>query len=212
MPRPLAFRGGIEKLQFAPARRWEENLTVTPGSPPAALPEWLAGFSDGELGIEAFFQMEEKELTAPAFVGLRLPFSAETAAAAAELQALLTGCAPSAEDFCLFWERKLSLRLFDRLPDFMELGLVNLWNSFGPLKFWHGGGAPEAALAEALSADPRYLQKLSAPPAIEAGYSRPIPHWLGIIFAAPIGGGNFLLDREAANSCLKKTAFSRKTD
>ena len=39
-----------------------------------------------------------------------------------------------------------------------------------------GGAAPLEKFKDALAAEPRYLQKLPAPPAIETAYSEPVPH------------------------------------
>ena len=86
----------------------------------------------------------------------------------------------------------------------MELGLVNLWKSFGAVTFWRAGGAaPFEKFKDALSAEPRYLQKLPAPPAIETAYSEPVPHWLGIYVGSTLADGSSILDMDAAARCLK---------
>ena len=54
-----------------------------------------------------------------------------------------------------------------------------------------------------LSAEPRYLQKLPAPPAIETAYSEPVPHWLGIYVGSTLADGSSILDMDAAARCLK---------
>ena len=140
-----------------------------------------------------------------AFIGVRLDFSEDAGAAAVEISEMFVSrrlC--TVGDFLSFTERRLGLPLFAGSPSFMELGLVNLWKSFGAVTFWRAGGAaPFEKFKDALSAEPRYLQKLPAPPAIETAYSEPVPHWLGIYVGSTLADGSCILDMDAAARCLK---------
>lgn len=205
---PEAGARRIEKLQFAPESRWEEALSVGGDSSAAPFEAWLAGFRAARLGIEVFFDAAGEGGAPAAFIGMRLAFPEEGRSFAAGLtEAFLARRLSSVNDFLAFAESRLGAPLFAGSPDFMELGLVNLWQSFGPLTFWRAGCGPaEERFKEALAAAPRYLRRLAAAPAIEAGYLLPFPHWFGITAASALADGRYLLDTEAAAAYLKTAA------
>lgn len=194
----------IEALQFAPESRWEEALAVRADGDPESTKAWLARFCDRRLGVELFFKQPHTG-GLRAFIGVRLDFSEDAGAAAVDISEMFVSrrlC--TVGDFLSFTERGLGLPLFAGSPSFMELGLVNLWKSFGAVTFWRAGGAaPFEKFKDALSAEPRYLQKLPAPPAIETAYSEPVPHWLGIYVGSTLADGSCILDMDAAARCLK---------
>lgn len=198
----------IEKLQFAPESRWEEAVVVDPGSSMTELSAWLDDFRGGRLGFEAFFNLPCNGGILSAFIGLRLEFSDEVRSLAAEAaESFLARSPVSVGGLLAETERRLGLRLFAGEPAFMELGLINRWQSFGGLTFWHEGeGAPSGKFTEALAAAPRYLGELPAPPAIETAYSAPVPHWLGVSVASTSAEGGCLLDMEAAAAYLEAAA------
>ncbi len=196
-----AFAGAkVSKLQFAPVSRWEEALIVEKDFNASDVRAWLAGLDCPTIGAEAFFETDGVQ----AFVGLRMPCS----------QAVLNGFAASADGFLLsraFFvgdfirsaEKVSESSLFCGEPDHMELGLVNMWKSYGALTFWERGDGPQLArLAEALREDPRYLSLLPAPPAYETAWNCPLPHWTGVYISREVCGG-YMLDIKAAEKYLK---------
>ena len=198
----------IEKLQFAPESRWEEAVVVEPGGLMTELSAWLDSLRGGRLGFEAFFGMPYDGGRLAAFIGMRLEFSDEIRSLAAEAAELFLSRRPVSVDGLLAeTERRLGLRLFAGEPAFMELGLINRWQSFGGLTFWRKcEGYPSGKFTEALAAAPRYLGNLPAPPAIETAYSAPVPHWFGVSVASPSAEGGYLLDMKAAAAYLKAAA------
>ncbi len=198
----------IEKLQFEPESRWEEAVVVDPGSSMTELSAWLNDFRGGRLGVEAFFSLPCNGGILSAFIGLRLEFSDEIRSLAAEAAESFLARRPlSVGGLLADVERGLGLRLFAGEPAFMELGLINRWQSFGGLTFWRmGEGYPSGKFAEALAAAPRYLGKLPAPPAIETAYSAPVPHWLGVSVASTSAEGGYLLDMKVAAAYLEAAA------
>lgn len=190
----------VSKLQFAPASRWEEALIVEKGFNASDVRAWLAGLDCPTIGAEAFFETDGVQ----AFVGLRMPYS----------QAVLDGCAAAADgfllnrafsvgDFIRSAEKFSEASLFCGEPNHMELGLVNVWKSYGSLIFWKRGDGPQlTCLAEALREDPRYQSLLPAPPAYETAWNYPLPHWTGIYLSREVCGG-YMLDIKAAEKFLK---------
>lgn len=201
-----ALRGAaVSKLQFAPGSRWEEALIVEKNLPPAELRAWLGCFKDSHIGAEAFFEISGTA----AFIGVRLAFSpavADEAARVAEKFISSTGLA--VHDFIKSAEKISDALLFLGEPGFMELGLVNMWQSFGPLPFWKKeGGSPFARLNAALLRDGRFASELPAPPAVEIAWDSPLPHWMGVCLSRG-AGGKYFLDMAAAEKFLTKdTAF-----
>ncbi|WP_455596329.1 hypothetical protein [Cloacibacillus porcorum] len=198
----------IEKLQFAPESRWEEAVVVEPGGLMTELSAWLDSLRGGRLGFEAFFGMPYDGGRLSAFIGMRLEISDEIRSLIADAAEFFPARWPvSAGGLLAETERRLGLRLFAGEPAFMELGLINRWQSFGGLTFWRRGeGYPSGKFTEALAAAPRYLGNLPAPPAIETAYSAPVPHWFGVSVASPSAEGGYLLDMKAAAAYLKAAA------
>lgn len=198
----------IEKLQFAPESRWEEAVVVESGGSMPELSAWLDSFRGERLGVEAFFSLPYDGGRLSAFIGLSLEFSDEIKSLAVDAaESFLARRPVSVGGLMAETERRLGLRLFAGEPAFMELGLINRWKTFGGLTFWRmGEGYPSGKFTEALTAAPRYLGKLPAPPAIETAYSAPVPHWLGVSVASQSADGGYLLDMEAAAVYLEAAA------
>ena len=195
-----AFSGAkVSKLQFAPVSRWEEALIVEKGFNASDVRAWLAGLDCPQIGAEAFFETDGNL----AFIGLRMPHShAALDCCALTADEFLTNRAFAAEDFIRFAEEFSEASLYRGEPDFMELGLVNMWKSYGALTFWKSGDeSPFVRLSEALKEDPRYMRLLPAPPAYETAWNSPLPHWTGIYLSRAASGG-YMLDIAAAEKYL----------
>ncbi|MDL2299034.1 hypothetical protein LJC40_07850, partial [Synergistaceae bacterium OttesenSCG-928-D05] len=83
--------------------------------------------------------------------------------------------------------------LFEGEPDMMEMGIFNLWDSFGPLRFWEcGGGECREAFYKGLSGAGRFKSFLPAPAVIEIGFFSPVVHWLGYPVSRQTGEGHAL--------------------
>lgn len=203
-----ALRGAaVSKLQFATGSRWEEALIVEKNLPPAELHAWLGRFKDSHIGAEAFFEISGTQ----AFIGARLAFSPAVGDEAARVaEEFLSRAGFAVCDFIKSAEKISDAPLFLGEPGFMELGLVNMWQSFGPLPFWKKeGGSPFARLNAALLRDGRFASELPAPPAVEIAWDSPLPHWLGVCLSRGVGG-KYFLDMAAAEKFLTKDAAFRQ--
>ncbi|MBR4401892.1 MAG: hypothetical protein IKT09_09480 [Synergistes sp.] len=189
----------VSKLQFAPVSRWEEALIVEKGFNASDVRAWLAGLDCSHIGAEAFFETDRNA----AFIGLRIPNSqAAQELCARTADGFLKSRAFAAGDFIRSAEEFSGTPLFRGEPEHMELGLVNMWKSYGALTFWkRGDGSPFARLAEALKEEPRYMRLLPAPPAYETAWDSPLPHWTGIYLSRAASGG-YMLDITAAEKYL----------
>jgi hypothetical protein len=87
----------------------------------------------------------------------------------------------------------LEAPLFTTQPAHLEMGVVNLWNSFGQIVLWRG-------LADAYNLDhlatndaARYLQAQPMPIGLEVAFANP-HHWLAVPVSKPTNDGRHLLD------------------
>lgn len=175
-------RAPIGRLQLAWAGRWEQALHLSPEPQAwARLTDWLARPGQ-DLAIEAFVDHGEGQ----AFAGLRLaalPIATQGALAQGLAQAFIAaeGRLRLPEAFGML-AQGLGLALFVAGPDFLELGQVNAWRSFGPVTFWRQGSpsGPREGLDEALTRHARYRAPTPRPCAIEFGYAGRFPHWVGL--------------------------------
>ena len=193
----------ITKLQIAKGSAWESCVSVTRRSLIAHICDDIkvkcAG-GTGEIGIEAFFDESGSNEACPVFCGLRLSLPDNGIAVLMQLVSDFIGSEKYlAGDFICFFEKKLGKALFRGEPDFMELGLINKWKSFGGMVFrQHQKTSHLTAFSEELKRCGRFNGSLEAPPAIEFGYSEPVPHWLGFSVAEQGSSGDFRLDHQKA--------------
>ncbi len=173
----------VTKLQFANASDWENCLVLEKNSIKNTFDEWADSLSANFIGVEAFFDIPEKNMLG-AFIGFRASASKENIAECSRLAASFIASDTDylLENFvkaeqCLLVTKDLSAGE----PDFIELGIVNNWNSVGAMRFWNRGDGDiyECFLSE-LDRSPRFKNRLPAYAAIEFAYSSPIPHWLGL--------------------------------
>lgn len=170
----------VTKLQFARGSDWENCLVLVAASAPRSIDAIFEGAREG-VAAEAFFNIAELGING-AFAGFRvsaaqsdsmIEMASEFASAAEKYDLASFICAAERISGCG--------RLFSPEPDFMELGIINRWCSFGPVRFWNrGGGDPEKNLISALDKNPKYLGRLPGVPAVETGWAKPIPHWSGM--------------------------------
>ncbi len=99
--------------------------------------------------------------------------------------------------------------LWSTRPDFLELGMLDAWSSYGRLRFWTAGAAlpPAAALRRAVEGQPRFHGFTDLPLAIEAGVLGPLPQWRGIVVSEPHAQG-WLADFQRAGSVAEALALS----
>ena len=192
----------VTYLQFANASEWEACLRIDGETAPDDVSSWIAGFAGTHIGIEAFFEAPELGC-GDSFAGVRLPFCEETTLFCAEL---VSAYSEGSRVLCLSDFAALLGRLgrfFKGEVDFMELGAVNMWSSFGPLRFWRrGDGEPAAAFAKALKGAERYQSILPVPAAIEFASDEPAPHWLGLPVSRKTEDGGFYISPESINAAL----------
>jgi len=184
----------IIKIQLAADSSWESALTVEKETPATNADAWMQTFEAAYLGIEVFLEPCDAE-TIAVFAGVRVEATSEHLAAARELILLWqASSAFSLSDFLRYMEEKMSLAgLFTGEPDFMEMGILNLWGSFGALCFWErGDGACRDAFYRALSGAGRFKSFLPAQAVIETAFATPVPHWLGCPVSRETGEGHVL--------------------
>lgn len=196
-------RGPAEKFQFAPESRWEECAAISRGCPSEAVLRWLDGFCDENIGAELFFETDGEYGGFSAFIGFRCNFAERRAFVEEAARGFAGGKFARAEDFIAAAENEFRAPLFAGLPDFMELGLVNMWKSFGALSFAPMSENPYAALSAAVSASPSWRGALPAPPACEFAFSSPLPHWFGVCLSRPFNEV-YGLDMKKAEAFMKK--------
>lgn len=196
-------RGAAARLQFAPESRWEECVALSRGEPADAVLKWFDGFHDENIGAELFYEAEAEERRFSAFIGFRCNFAKRRAFVEEAARGFAAGKFVRAENFIAGAEREFRAPLFVGWPDFMELGLVNLWKSCGALSFAPLPEEPYAVFSAAVSASPRWCVALPAPPALELAFSSPVPHWLGVDFSSRAADG-WMLDMRKAEAFLGK--------
>ncbi len=138
-----------------------------------------------------------------AFIGFRCNFAKRRAFVEGAARGFAAGKFVRAENFIAAVEREFRAPLFTGWPDFMELGLVNMWKSFGALSFAPLPEEPYAVFSAAVSASTRWRGALPAPPALELAFSPPVPHWLGVDFSSRAADG-WTLDMKRAEAFLEK--------
>lgn len=193
--------GRFLRWQFALDGLWEEALHLLPGEKGRKdrFLLWLEG-ARRDVAVELFFETEEGEM----FLGLRFPPERDVQRRLA--MALLDPDRPGPSPAALRALPGLE-GLFEGRPDFMELGVVNAWKSSGPLRFWEGGASsPLEALRERLASEEgRYRGPLPLPLALEAAFSSPLPHWMGLPVSSPSPQGH-RLDPAKAERALARWA------
>ena len=170
----------ISKLQIAKESDWEECMIIKEASHINSLKEWCASVTCENIAAEAFFDMPEKNMR-DAFIGVRIKASPETFVLLLDIFQEFTRM----ETYCLgsfisSIESYLNGCLFQSIPDYSEVGVVNYWNSFGSVKLCSKDFV--SCKAEALKIF-ETNSKWKTPPAqvaIEFAYTHPIQHWIGI--------------------------------
>jgi len=199
----------VVKFQFACNSEWEKCLIADKFTDIAAIDSFFEGFNSEFVGVEAFFYNKKAD-TSPAFIGFRIPASKENIVFCRAVANLFT---ESSEDFLLgnliYADGSILAHesLFDGPPDFMELGIVNLWNSFGPMRFWNSGdGDKYKCFSSAITSEKRFLGILPGYAAIELAYTKPLTSWLGFPADLLKCGGHYL-SFDSVNEILSGDIF-----
>ncbi|NJN90076.1 MAG: hypothetical protein HC878_06635 [Leptolyngbyaceae cyanobacterium SL_5_14] len=85
--------------------------------------------------------------------------------------------------------------LFVGLPEHIEMGLVNLWNSFGQVILWHGKADAYSINHLASNDANRYLKPQEKPIGLEFAFANP-HHWLAVPVSKQTQDGLHQLDLE----------------
>jgi hypothetical protein len=171
-------------LQFASEGRWERALRIareTP-DPRGLLNSWLEE-APQDVALEVFFAASGEAVR---FLGMRLealPRPRQSTVLRALVTAFLATPMTAEETAVLLRSLLGEPSLFGAAPDFYELGMLDAWVSFGPLRFWAGRRDcdPCQAFEDAILGNPRFLWHSDQPFAIEGGYALPLPHWWGAV-------------------------------
>lgn len=198
----------VAKLQFATDGAWEHALILRAGEAEAAarFVRWLPA-TEREYAVEAFFDAPQPTGAVACFWGVRFahPSRAVTDAMREMTDALASGEYPL-RDARRTLERAAGGAFFASSPAFGELGQLNNWAPFGPLRFFSRGDAPVSAvcdaLAAALAANPRFLAPTELPVALEIAWTHPVPHWFGFVVSETREDGLFAANAQAAARTL----------
>lgn len=195
----------ITRLQFACVSDWEHCVVIEKNSDKKYFDVWLRSISADFIGIEAFFDVQEKNIH-NAFVGFRINATTENIARCRNSVVSFIDAASvfSLDDFIRIAEFvSFENGLFNRGADFMELGVVNHWNSFGPMRFWNrNSGSQYDSFLSALETAPRFLDRLPGHAAIELAFLDPIPHWMGLQVSTEENDSCYMLSLEKVKTVL----------
>jgi len=184
--------GKVSHLQYTADGHWEQAMPLhaTDEPPPEReISSWL-GYST-DFALEVFFANDEG---LSQFLGIRwhnlsaLQVAAIVRTSHRVLQ-LVTRSADAPAALAAF-ERALGLRLLGTPPDFLEVGVSNLWKSIGSLVIWQRGETiptRNQLLDRITERAPQLLREHPNAVMLEIGYVRPQPHWLGLYASRHIG-------------------------
>jgi hypothetical protein len=191
----------VGRLQFAAGSDWEHCLIVNRKTERASVEKWFAGNARQVLAAEFFFDADECGMK-DAFAGVRLPASGAANVFYREAaKAMASGKLRSLRDFLA--PAPLELSFDSEKIEFMELGAVNKWNSFGPVRFWQAGqDNPREALKSALSANDRFLRPMDVPAAIELSFGGSCQRWLGLPVSERQSDGSYILLLEKVQNAV----------
>jgi hypothetical protein len=195
----------VTRLQLAPGSEWENCLVVKKQIDADITAQWLNRFTSEYIGVEAFFDMPNENIS-DAFAGIRAPASENNIEIMLRMTRKFLNSSFTIADF--LDEAKIASGgdLFAGEPDFLELGVVNYWNSFGAMRFWKSGSGSEyTAFENALKTRVDFMSVLPAPAAIESAFSAPLPHWLGIPVSSE-KNGEYFLSVQQAKTVLERIA------
>jgi hypothetical protein len=175
-------QGEVFRMQFAANGEWETSLI----SPTASeLKAWLRA-APPDIALEIFFnRLGDRDR----FIGIRL-----AGMPSKERERVCDDCVdffrkagrPAAHSFLTLFRTLLKApALFPGTPAFLELGVVNAWQSAGPSRFWPDTSAQTAVAAfrQLLASQPRYSAAFSHPVAIEIAFAGPPPHRIGLVIS-----------------------------
>lgn len=187
--------GTVLRLQFAERGEWENAIVVEHGDASALnrISEWISK-RNAEFAVEIF-----GSTLAPGDCFLGVRFRNPPAQATNRIEELVEKVAQqhiSFKEALEMLERAAEGKLLLANPDFFELGLLNNWNPFVPLRFWTpGDGDPWEALQKALAQNARYLEPTQTPVAFEISRSAPVHHWLGFIVSTLHENGLYVFEQ-----------------
>lgn len=175
----IDFIGPVEQVQFARRGKWEEALVVdrSDGDPACTFLRWVSS-GQGEFAAEFFGRCAG----GAAFWGMRFAEAEmDRCVALAEILKCALRADRAMADCVERAGRMAGGALFAGEPDYLELGMLNAWQTFGPLSFWNKGSARgmSESFERCLPAEARFGHPTAAPIALEAAYAAPVPHWLG---------------------------------
>lgn len=205
--------GSVTRLQFAISGKWETALAIERGDIHAVSRfwSWLPP-GETEFAIEVF-----SGLSAPldCFLGARFTHAGvETLRSVARFVKRASSRDVPFASAARSISRISGGPLLRGLPEFMEIGMLNGWQSFGPLRFWRQGDAedPPTMLRKALAerANKRFKEPTPMPMALEIAHSETLPHWLGFVISR-CENDRYVLDTSLAEACVSYRTKRRVT-
>lgn len=181
-------------VQVAVNGVWESCLAIEPSQnvPVATIEEFIG--DDTDVAFEVFFHVAGG---APSFVGVRLNGHSKQQQAqiiADCVKRVHAGKWVTVADVIDGLRERVEHSLYTCEPDFMELGVTNLWKSAGPVMLWRAEEAvlDTTSLRKKLDAHPHIRRVFPMPLGLDRGFSHPIPHWLSTPVSRQVDGGHRL--------------------
>jgi len=211
----LEHLGKVSHLQYAANGQWEQAIALhVTDEPPSerVIASWLGHRTD--FALEVFFANEEGQSQ---FLGIRwrdLPVPRVAAIVRCSHRVLqsLTGSTDAPAAVAAF-EQALGIRLMGTPPDFLEVGVSNLWKSIGSVVIWRQGEAiptRNQLLDRITERAPQLLLEHPNAVMLEIGYALPQPHWLGL-YASRRVGSRYQLEMDALLRFVMPLAEERQS-
>ena len=205
--------GNILRLQFAERGEWENCLAAEYGdaSTPGRFKEWVSK-RNAEFAAEIF-----GSISAPGDCFLGVRFRNPPPKAISQVEELVKKNASRRTPFeegLEMLEQAAGGKLLQGRPDFLELGLLNNWNPFVPLRFWIPGeaGDPWESLQKILAQNARYLESTQTPVAFEISHSAPVHHWLGFAVSTLRENGLYVFEQALARERIMRWGLLEHMD
>ena len=182
----------VTRLQLASASEWENCLVIEKRFSGDIASDWLDKFEAEYIGIEAFLDLSVKN-TSGAFIGIRIPAFKNNIETVLNMTRKFHDSDFMLSNFLDGFQKMFGKSLYTGHPDFLELGVVNHWKSFGAMCFWRSDdGSKFAAFENVLKTRLDFMSVLPTPAAIEFAFSTPVPHWIGVTVSYEKNGKYFL--------------------
>ncbi|MBS7808208.1 hypothetical protein [Variovorax sp. PCZ-1] len=194
--------GKAKFVQIGFDGNWESCLSIPVGGELNAHDvNRIRSYVGNNVAFEVFYEHPNGE----SFIGIRPQMTQYDAKLIEELTLnLLNEQSLSVSRAAQLFQRYFGIEttLFEAVPAHIEMGVVNLWNSFGQVVLWCGKGDAYSLDHLTKNDATRYLQAQPMPIGLEVAFANP-HHWLAVPVSKPTTGGSHLLDLKAFTQTIQ---------